>query len=70
MGKRFIIRVRLAILADEQGIKGGTGKRWKKEEVSSILKPMMQTSQNDSLQYENHIVIGTDDDMYAGETKP
>ena len=77
--KDSIIRVRLAILADEQGMTGAKGKgakaapQAKGSKVSGSIgdyafndaDPTKMTPY-DKYMYENYYSVGTDDDMYAG----
>jgi gliding motility-associated lipoprotein GldK len=68
--KDSIIRVRLAILADEVGIKPGAGKGGKNagsigDFAFNDQDPAKMTPY-DKYMYENYYSVGTDDDPYAG----
>jgi gliding motility-associated lipoprotein GldK len=68
--KDSIIRVRLAILADEQGAKPGTGKTGKGggsigDFAFADQDPAKMTPYNKYM-YENYYSVGTPDDSYAG----
>jgi gliding motility-associated lipoprotein GldK len=71
--KDSTMRVRLAILADESGIKpGGSGKAAKGKSSGSIgdfafndADPAKMTAY-DKYMYDNYYSVGTDDDPYAG----
>ncbi len=68
--KDSIIRVRLAILADEQGVKPGAGKGGKGtgsigDFAFNDQDPAKMTPY-DKYMYENYYSVGTADDLYAG----
>ena len=68
--KDSIIRVRLAILADEQGLKPGAGKGGKGtgsigDFAFNDQDPAKMTPY-DKYMYENYYSVGTADDLYAG----
>jgi len=68
--KDSIIRVRLAILADEQGIKPGAGKSGKNAgsigDFAFADQDPAKMTPYDKYMYENYYSVGTDDDPFAG----
>lgn len=68
--KDSIIRVRLAILADEQGLKPGAGAGGRNAgsigDFAFADQDPAKMTPYDKYMYENYYSVGTDDDQYAG----